>query len=437
VTYGDVAGRLREEMTWLLERHRILQLIGGAGTFRIPVTTTEAERAVLGEEIQRYRAAVLTYCLEAVQAVTPGANLHGSQRKRDPAVALRYQVERAHGALPAGPALSALLERRPAFELVSRWQDAGRLAVQGEREIGTLQRTSLSREQQRVVLKDAADVVRGLVVLDIRYSNVPGWRYLEQKSRLLTAADAVSEHLAGSEMDVSVDGVGWRPAPGAIEGPALPGLAGVLQAQHNVVVGLTQFPSAYNLRHVLVAQAELSKHAARVAQAVGSPTASRFGERAELYRDLVTASRTVGGELGSGRHAALESANAARRMHTGPGPGENLEKALSRLVHLDDRVDVKVAAAVEHGFQEKLYFVAVKLPALGRPGTDGIVRAATKWVPGASQIQSELVGLVRERVRPRPVLVMPADWQGSGVRSAFEAVIQLERSAAARSGPRP
>lgn len=283
MTYGDVASRLRETMTWLLERRRITQQLGGPGSFRIPVTTTEADRLAMGEEIQHYRAAVLTYCLEALRAATPTADLDGKDRLRDPAVALRYQLEVAHAGTPAGVELSSLMSQRPSFELVSGWQDAARIAIEGEREIAAIRRQPLSREQKAQLLKDAADLTRGLVVLDIRYKNVPGWQFLEQKGRLMTAATACSEALAASGLDASVDGLGWRPIPGIIEGPALPGLAGVLQAQHNVTVALSHFPSAFHLRHVLVAQADLSQQSGRLAQRVESSTATSFQERAALY----------------------------------------------------------------------------------------------------------------------------------------------------------
>ncbi len=244
MTYGEVASRLRDTMIWLLERRRITQQLGGPGSFRVPVTTTEADRSVVGEDIQRYRAAVLTYCLEAVRAVTPAADLDGKDRLRDPAVALRYQLEVARSPTPADAQLSSLMMQRPRFELVSRWQDAARIAIEGEREIAAV-RQPLSREQQSQVLKDAADLVRGLVVLDICYKNVPGCHFLEQKGRLMTATTACAEGLEAMHLDASVDRLGWRPTPGVIEGPALPGLAGVLGAQHNAAVALGHFPSAF------------------------------------------------------------------------------------------------------------------------------------------------------------------------------------------------
>jgi hypothetical protein len=429
VTYGDVASRLRERMIWLLERRRITQQLGGPGSFRVPVTTTEDDRLAMGEEMQRYRAAVLTYCLEAVRAVTPTADIQGKERLRDPAVALRHQLELSRAAMPADAQLSSRMMQRPPFELVSRWQDAARIAIEGEREIAAIRHQPLSRQQQAQVLKDAADLTRGLVVLDIRYKNVPGWRFLEQKGRLLTAATAVSEGLDGTAPDASVDHFGWRGTPGIIDGPALPGLAGVLQAQHNVTVGLSHFPSAFHLRHVLVAQADLSQRSALLAEAVGSPTAASFKERTALYRDLVVASRPVGGQLGSGQLAALDSADAARRMASGPADGEDVDQVLAKLAHLNDRVDVKIAAAVEHGFREKLYFVAIKLPTLGQRSPDGIVRVAHKYIPVDSPARSELLSLVRERLgsasQPPPTPVR--DMRDS--RSAPSATLAVQRPA--------
>ena len=195
-----------------------------------------------------------------------------------------------------------------------------------------------------------------------------------------------------------------------------------------MAVGLSHFPSAFHLRHVLVAQADLSQQSARLAEAVGSPTAASFQERAALYRDLVVASRPVGGQLGSGQLAALESANAARRMASGPADGEDVDQALAKLAHLNDRVDVKIAAAVEHGFREKLYFVAIKLPTLGQRSPDGIVRVAHKYIPVDSPARSELLSLVRERLGSAPPLPTPVrDMRDS--RSVLSATLAVQRPA--------
>ena len=432
MTYGEVAERLRESMIWLLECRRISQRLGGQRGVHNLETTSREKREALGVEIQCYRAALVTYCLEAVRAVTPAANLENDERFRYPAVALRYRLEVTHAGLPQSTRLSSLLERRPHLELVQRWQGAARIAVEGERELATLRRSALSREQQAQILKDTAVLVRGLVALDLRYKHVPGWRLLEHQGRLLNAAVAIASKPGA--LDPSVDALGWRPTPGIIEGPALPGLAGVLQAQHNTVVHLGHFPSAWNLRHVLVAQADLAQQAARVSRSVAPSSTSGFQERASLYRKLVSASRALGGEIGEGCFAALESAHAARRMRSVVAPEPNAEQLLCQLARLGERTDARVSAAIEHGFREKLYFTAIKLPTPGTPGPGGIIRPAQKYIPVDSPAQSTLLTLVRDRLRPARRLTGQYDAPGcSACRERLNAMLQRERDGPARS----
>jgi hypothetical protein len=428
VTYGEIAGQLREQMIWLLERQRIQQRIGGAGHFMVPVTTTEAERASLGAEIRSYRDAVLTYCAEAVSAARPVPN-PVAQWVHDPIEGMRHWLHEARARSTSGRPLTDLMERRPDFEYVEKWQDAARSAVQGERELAALRRSALPPAHTGVLLKDAADLVRGVVVLDARLAATPGWQKLHQPSRLAHAAEAVSAGLSLTELDHSIDQYGWRPAPGVVKGPALPGLTGVLQAQHNALAHLGQFPSAYHLRHLLVAQADLSQQVARFARSVEFPSAAAFEERASLHRDLVTASRVVGGEIGDGRFAALESANAARRMRAVTSPGADVKPALSHLAHLGDRVDVRVSAAVEHGFREKLYFVAISLPVPGQVDRAGIVRPARKYIPVDSPVQSDLLALARQRLRPVPPVITPPDRRSDAAdRVAFSSAVTMERT---------
>ena len=69
--YGENAGQLRAELTVLLRQHRIQQRLGGPGSHTIPETTTTEERQRLGEQIARYRQAVLAWCHQAVYAAGP------------------------------------------------------------------------------------------------------------------------------------------------------------------------------------------------------------------------------------------------------------------------------------------------------------------------------------------------------------------------------
>lgn len=402
MTYGEVSARLRETMIWLLERRRIIQQLGGPGSYRIPVTSTEADRALMSTQIQAYRDALFTYCLHSIRTLTPAVRLTATERQRDPAVDLRHWTERTHATLQRQSVeLSTLLAKPAAYELVGQWQEAARLAVQGEREIGLLGHTPLTLQQRHTVLKDTADLVRGLVALDIRYKNVPGWQNLPDRGRLLDSAERLATHLSSAPGDPSVDALGWRPQPRLIEGPALPGMAGVLQAQHNVLADLSRIPTALHLRHVLVGQAQMSHGAAQIAAATGSPTAEGFSERAETYKAMVEASRSFGGIVGAGHHAAGESRAAARRIaDVRPAADEPLHEHLDELAHLSRRVDVRIGAAIEHGFAERLYYTSIALPTIGRVGPDGIARAARKYVPVDHDRPSELLDLARARLRP-------------------------------------
>lgn len=400
MTYGEVSARLRETMIWLLERRRIIQQLGGPGSYRIPVTSTEADRAVMGTQIQAYRDAVFTYCLHSIRTLTPAARLTVTERQRDPAVDLRHWTERTHAALRRQPVeLSTLLAEPAAYELVGRWQGAARSAVQGEREIDLLSHAPLTLQQRNTVLKDTADLLRGLVALDIRYKNVPGWQNLPDRGRLLDSAEHLATHLNSTPGAPSVDAIGWRPQPRLIEGPALPGMAGVLQAQHNVLADLSRIPTALHMRHVLVGQAELSHRAAQIAAAAGSPTAESFRERADTYKAMAEASRSFGGLLGAGHHAAGESRAAARRIaDVRSNAEEQMHEQLDELAHLNSRVDVRVGTAIEHGFAERLYYTSITLPTIGRVGPGGIARVARKYVPVDHDRPSELLDLVRARL---------------------------------------
>ena len=78
------------------------------------------------------------------------------------------------------------------------------------------------------VLKDAAEITRGLVALDRRYAGIPGWERLKDQGRLGRAAEACATFAGHDDPDYTVDHLGWRPPPTTVDGPAMPGLLGVL-----------------------------------------------------------------------------------------------------------------------------------------------------------------------------------------------------------------
>lgn len=441
MTYGEVTARMREQLIWLLERRRIQQRLGGPGSFRSPVTTTEEQRALLGGEIMRYRDTTLTYCLQAIRAAAPRSKGMLRESNLDPVDRLRDLLAR-HTLAPAPPgpprpALSELLAVSPAFELVGGWQKLARGRRRGRAGGGGPARASAhprpgpdDAEGHRRC-RPRGGAARRPSPAD------PGLAGPAASRRLAMAAEAVSTRAAdriAGRADASVDGIGWRPTPGRIEGPALPGLAGVLQAQHNVVLDLATVPTATNLRRILITQAQLSRDEARLAASLAPELVVRFADRATLYRELAVGARTVGGELGDGRVAALESGNAAARIAAGPTPGEPAAESLQRLASLDDRIDARIHAAVEHGFHERLYFTAVNLDHLGQTGRAGIQPAARGWAPDDPSARCALHDLVHRRLRPVPPTLPMRDAEASAERVALRSTLGLE---AGKSRGRP
>ena len=147
--------------------------------------------------------------------------------------------------------------------MVESWRQVARAATLGEHDFDAgLGYGRLSQVQCMTLLKDASDVARGLVGLDRRYSNIPGWQPLKEAGWLGRAAETCATFAGYDEPDYTIDLRGWQPRRTLVEGPGLPGLTGVLQAQHNLLVHLGEFPDARSLRLVLDSQRIVSRDAA-------------------------------------------------------------------------------------------------------------------------------------------------------------------------------
>ena len=217
MTYGDSSREMRESMGWLLGRRRILQQLGGTGSHTMKPWSTVVERERMGEIIQRYRLATLTWCLQAVTAATPKTDLTQTHaRWRTPVEDLRYRLGEAVTAVGHGEPLSDLLASPHHNQLMDTWQRIARAATVEERDFSAgVNLGDLTPEQARTVLKDAADLTRALVILDPRYANVPGWQHLKEPTRLGRAADETSFMVDHQGRDLTVDDRGWRPQPGS------------------------------------------------------------------------------------------------------------------------------------------------------------------------------------------------------------------------------
>ena len=436
MTYGENGGRVRAELTALLRQHRIQQRLGGQGSHTVPETTMLEQRERMGELMQRYRHAALAWCLHAVVAANPRVDLkQATARSRGPAGELRYRLTRSIGFSSAGLPRLEELSTSQEFPMVESWRQVARAAVLGEHDFGGLMdHGRLTPAQSRTVLKDAAEVARALVVLDKRYENIPGWIPIRERGRLDRASQVCDVFAGYDEPDYSVDHRGWRPPPATIDGGPLPGIGGVLQAEHNMLVHLSSFPNALNLRRVLDGQRILSQEASRRAPNAASDLIGKWLDREQTYKKLIDETRDVGGLVGSGGSAAAEAANAVGRLRhvhadeiTTPEPLRDLDKLFAR-------VDARVAAIIEQGVAERLYCVSVKVPRIV-DGTGQLVSPAReRYVPITAAINSELLGIARHDLRPAPMT--PAAPPGAH-QSRQELRESISHRPERRGGPTP
>ena len=162
MTYGDNIADLRATMIALLKRHRILQPLGGPGIYTAPETTTVEERRVMGEQIQRYRYVVLSWCAAAIDSVAPYFMVGiVDDKDNQPVSALMHRLEVTASGITAGyPAMGELATPHP-NKLVETWRQAAKACVLSEIDLGpSTTRLGLDAGRARVVLKDAADFVR-------------------------------------------------------------------------------------------------------------------------------------------------------------------------------------------------------------------------------------------------------------------------------------
>jgi len=402
--YGENGGQLRAELSTLLRQHRVQQRLGGPGIHTLPETTTIEQRRLLGEQIARYRHSALLWCVQAVRAANPRMNLTGtSTRTRGPAEELRHRLDIAIEQSP-GPPLLEELTTEQSFAMVESWRQVARAATLGEHDFDAgLGYGRLSRVQCMTLLKDASEVARGLVGLDRRYANIPNWQALKDAGWLGRAAEVCSTFAGYDEPDYTIDLRGWQPRRTLVEGPGLPGLTGVLQAQHNLLVHLDEFPDARSVRLVLDSQRSVSRDATTM-----DPSASaHWSRRAATYLRLIHATNDIGGMVGNGGPAAGEAALAACRIERFTRAVQSGEEtaepgALRHLAQLGREIDERISQVIQRGARERLYFARVPFPRIDKD-TPGVVKPPRqRYVPMTADVCQELLDLVRNDLRPKP-----------------------------------
>lgn len=422
--YGENTRLLRDSLRELLTQHRIQQRIGGAGLHTVPETTTVTDREQIGEQIARYRHTVLVWCHQAMQAANPQINLTGtSARTRGPAEELRYRLDAAIHADPVGLPTTDELVTAQRFELVDLWRQVARACALGEHDFDAgVGYGRLSDAECMTVIHDAAEISRALVGLDRRYSNIPGWKQLKDPGRLGRAAEVCAAYSGYGDADYSVDRRGWKPPARPIGGPALPGIAGVLQAQHNLLLHLIKFPDAQSLRVVMDSQRIVSLEAAQRLKDSNPELAARWERRAETYGRLVHQTRDVGGLYGKGGLAAGQASVAAARMQKLADEMNN-HLQVRRLERISAGIDERVCTAVELGIKERLYFQRVLIHAIENEDGDLVRGPRREWLPITGPAQAELLAIVRTELRPTPVERKPPKEAGQN-RLDFETAIE-------------
>lgn len=402
MTYGENSHQLRVELASLLHQHRIQHRLGAPGAHPVPAPTSLVERRQLGQLVQRYRQSALVWCYQAVTVAdaTIALAVTNEQDRLGPAVTLRDRLARSMelstATLPTGEDLSASQD----FPLMESWRAVAKAAALGGHDFpGLMDRERLSIPQRLVVLRDVADVTRALVVLDARYKNIPGWTPIRERGRLSRAAISCAAFTEAGELDYSVDQKGWRSPPATIDGGPLPGIGGVIQAQHNMLVHLARLPNALNLRRILNGQRIVCHEAARCASNLAPDLAVRWLEREETYERLGREMRNVGGQVGDGGKAAAEAANAVGRLRhlrahelTDAGGLLDLDKVFVR-------TDARLAAVIEQGAAERLYFTSVRVPRLIEHSGRLVAPGRERYAPITASVLPVLLDISRRDLR--------------------------------------
>ncbi|WP_156392012.1 MULTISPECIES: hypothetical protein [unclassified Nocardioides] len=285
-------------------------------------------------------------------------------------------------------------------DLVEHWRHAARAAALAEHDTGPDLHGRLSTPESLALLGDVAAVTQALVVLDQRYRNTPGWQPLASSQRLGWSALACALDVGLGQPDYSVDQAGWQPRVKAIRGPVRPGILGVLQAEHNVLVRLKAFPNVLNLRRIVDSQHLLSPALARLAAPVAPEVADAWTDRGETYGLVQKQLRDLGGNLGAGAHAAAEAANAVSRLRHVPHDDVLEPRTISAFQMLFHRTDDRICDVIEEGVRRGAFVQRVTVPRLVDNTHQMVHPVRERFVVVADPRELAVVTTARERLRP-------------------------------------
>lgn len=76
---------------------------------------------------------------------------------------------------------------------------------------------------------------------------------------------------------------------------------------------------------------------------------------------------------------------------------------VQRLMRISAGIDERVCTAVELGIKERLYFQRVIVPGMNNYNGDLVRVNRPKWLPVTGPVQTELLRIVRNDLRPTPI----------------------------------
>ena len=399
--YGDNGARMRRELAALLRQHRVMHRLAG----KSPV-----ERAAAGQQILRFRQSLLVWCAQAIGVARPLTFPNVPQKPADP-----FRAASDHGAAVAElaralatardqattrPAASQEFTTPSANHVVEHWRLAARAGALAEHDTAPDQAIQLTAAQARTIAGDVAAISQALVVLDRRYRNTPDWESIAGCDRLGWAALATALDVSLGQPDYSVDQTGWCPRTKPIRGRAKPGVLGVLQAEHNLLVRLSSFPDAMNLRLIVDSQRLLSAGLVSYAERVDPDLAGQWGARAETYSRIQRELRDIGGRIGNGTAAAGEAANAVSRLKA-LGPETVIEpRMLGGFQTLFRRVDSRIANILESGVEQGAFVRRVTVPRVVSGDGRLIHSVRERFAPVARATDLDVIRTAREHLRP-------------------------------------
>lgn len=441
MTYGETGGAIRAGLTELLREQRIQYRLSASP--RRFINSTGEQRAEYAAQATRYRRTLLSWCHQATVVADPYLADHDffgkKTRPSNPYEFLRADLERVIDTSTAPLPTTEELSTRHEVGLVESWRQIARAAAIGEHDFGADEtgdgRGRMTATQCRIIVADVAAITQAVVILDNRYRYTPGWEKLRQPGRLGWAALSAALDASIDPPDYTVDHRGWRAPLPFVRGPVRPGLTGVLQAEQNLLVRLTNAISTTNIRLVVGSQRIISTELAD--RCADPDLADRWRTRSKTYDQLHRSLRDVSPGHTSHGHAAGQEAGALvdriKRLPPEVRPDEKLLAAFDkRFNHMDRRL----ADLIENGIENGTILRRTRLPRLDKTSGQLVKTARERYAPIRGS-DSDLPSIVRNKLRPSPHADPP---QGAARSRAdlYAAIVSntLSRSAPAPTGPR-